>query len=144
MEWLNKAESNKWPTSLKEAEPISDIGKSPAKPLKKKLKIKVIFTQYVSNHSIYNQTDEEIEAEEKKKKEKAEKAKQRKKVYFNHGLDSDINVPFQEAENRRAEMRKKIMEQRKNMKEQGGVAEVLTEKSTNIEEKTQSVQPMDQ
>merc|ERR1712110_645116 len=64
MEWLNKAESNKWPPSLKEAEPISDIGKSPARPMKKKLKIK---------------TDEEIEAEEKKKKEKAEKAKQRKK-----------------------------------------------------------------
>ena len=41
-------------------------------------------------------------------------------------------------------MRKKIMEQRKNMKEQGGVAEVLTEKSTNIEEKAQSVQTMDQ
>jgi len=37
-------------------------------------------------------------------------------------------------------MRKKIMEQRKNMKEQGGVAEVLTEKSANA----QSVQPMDQ
>jgi len=84
MEWLNKAESNKWPSSLKEAEPISDIGKSPARPMKKKLKIKVIPTP-ISNHNIYYlniQTDEEIEAEEKKKKEKAEKAKQRKKVYF--------------------------------------------------------------
>lgn len=108
MEWLKKAAENQWPESLQSQEPISEIGKSPARPRQ--------------NKNVKPKTAEEIEAADKKKKDAADKRAQIKK----------------DAENRRKEMRKKMMAQKKKMKEvsqeSGGVAEVLTEKSTNIEE----------